>query len=57
MTLEREQKGERVPKIIGFRTDRHQKNLRRWRRINKQVPWSALIHNALESYFASEVQP
>ena len=45
---------ERIPNVIGVRTDKHARNMKRWRRQNRHVAWSVLLHNALDVYFAKQ---
>lgn len=37
----------KMPPVISIRTDALQPLLRKWRRLNRRVPWSALLDDAL----------
>ncbi len=43
--------GERIPPAISMRTATHQRELKRWRRANKGVPWGTLLRRALDRFF------
>lgn len=45
---------ERIPHVIGVRTERHARSIKRWRRQNRDAAWSVLLHNALDVYFAKQ---
>lgn len=54
MHMEAIESQDRIPAIIGVRTDKHRRGLRQWRRRNKHVSWSVLLHCALDTYFEKQ---
>lgn len=45
---------EEIPLVISIRTKPFMAELRNWRRGNRQVPWRALLTDALEGHFAKQ---
>lgn len=39
---------EQLPKIIGLKTKGLEKELTRWRRDNKRVPWAQFVRDAID---------
>ena len=42
---------EPLPALIGLKTGPYRREMRKWRRVNKRVPWAQFLHDAVAGHY------